>query len=142
MVAQGWEDPGGLAVVVSDRRNDADTPGMSSVSRVLSLFLATKSRSQTDWQSGGSEQDLVARQFERVWAWSAQNQHYGQQGGDQGNNDDDRGERSVCTSMEGRAARPTRPDTPDNWGLSFGTGIVPSRISRTSDAPSLPYDRY
>ena len=93
MVAQGWEDPGGrLAVVVSDRRNNADSPGMSSVTRVLSLFLATKSRSQTDWQSGGSEHDLVARQFERVWAWSAQNQHYGQQGSD----DDDRGERSVC----------------------------------------------
>jgi hypothetical protein len=67
MVAQGWEDSGGLAVVVSDRRNDADSPGMSSVTRVLSLFLATKSRSQTDWQSGGSEHDLVARQFERVW---------------------------------------------------------------------------
>ena len=134
---------GGLAVVVSDRRNDADSPGMSSVTRVLSLFLATKSRSQTDWQSGGSEHDLVARQFERVWAWSAENQHYGQQGSDQGNNDDDRGERSVClaaSSIEGRGAH--RPDTPDNWGLSFGTGIVPSRISRTSDAPSLPYDRY
>ena len=86
--------------------------------------------------------DLIARQFERVWAWSARTNTTANKAVSLGNNDNDHGERSFClAALAWRVVPPrlTRPDTPPTIGVSVSErGSFQAEFQGRAAHPAYP----